>query len=124
MAGITRFGDRIERGAAASFRCARCGEVAGIVRVACAGATVNMGPIPGDEVTARNGKDRSEMRVFRDGLRVGLVPGSRYLSESVNLAHAPADTLSVKPSRSVVSRTRITPTPLAASTQALPDVPE
>ena len=45
-------------------------------------------------------------------------------SESVNFAHALAGTLSVKPSRSVVSRTRITPTPLAVSTQELPDVPE
>jgi hypothetical protein len=41
-AGISRFGDRIERGPAASFRCARCGEVA-FVRVARTGATVNMG---------------------------------------------------------------------------------
>jgi predicted RNA-binding Zn-ribbon protein involved in translation (DUF1610 family) len=34
VGGITRFGDRTRRGAAASFRCARCGEVAGVVRVA------------------------------------------------------------------------------------------
>jgi hypothetical protein len=45
-AGITRFGDRIERGPAASFRCARCGGVAGVVRVARAGTTVNMGADP------------------------------------------------------------------------------
>jgi hypothetical protein len=54
-----------------------------------------------------------------------LVPGSRrYLSESVNLAHASAGTLSVKLPRSVVSLTRIKPAPLAVSTQELPDVPE
>lgn len=50
--------------------------------------------------------------------------GDRYLSEPVNLAHASAGTPGVKPSRSVVSRTRITPTLLAISTQELPDVPE
>jgi hypothetical protein len=49
---------------------------------------------------------------------------SRYLSESVNFAHALAGRLSVRPSRSVVSRTRIRPAPLAVSTQAPPDVPE
>ena len=40
-AAITWFGDRIEREAAASFRCARCGEVAGVIRVASAGRTVD-----------------------------------------------------------------------------------
>ena len=54
----------------------------------------------------------------------GSFPGNAYLSESVNLAQASADTLSVKPARSVVSRTRITPAPLAVSTQLPPDVPE
>jgi hypothetical protein len=88
-AGITRFGDQIERRAAASFRCARCGEVAGIVRG-----------------------------------RVGLIPGSRYLSESVNSAHASAGTLSVKLSRLVVSRTRTMPLSLAVSTQDPPLPPE
>jgi predicted RNA-binding Zn-ribbon protein involved in translation (DUF1610 family) len=33
-AGTTRFGDRIPKGAAASFRCGECGEIAGVVRVA------------------------------------------------------------------------------------------
>jgi hypothetical protein len=46
-----------------------------------------------------------------------------YLSESANLCHALAGTLSVKPSRSVVSRTRITPLPLAVSTQDPPLLP-
>jgi hypothetical protein len=49
---------------------------------------------------------------------------AHYLSESVNLAQALAGTFSVKPSRLVVSLTRITPAQLAVSTQALPDVPE
>lgn len=53
--GITRFGDRIEQGPAASFRCARCGEVAGVVRVARAGTTVNMGPPLGTETQNRDG---------------------------------------------------------------------
>lgn len=51
----SRFGDRTGRGSAASFRCARCGEVAGVVRVARAGTTVNMGPTLGDDVLARDG---------------------------------------------------------------------
>lgn len=42
-------------GPAASFRCAQCGEVAGVVRVARAGTTVNMGPTLGNEVPARDG---------------------------------------------------------------------
>ena len=50
-----RFGDRIERGPAASFRCARCGELAGVVRVVRAGATVNMGPPLGIETPDRDG---------------------------------------------------------------------
>ena len=40
MTGITRFGERIGQGAAASFRCAACGEMAGVVKVARAGVTV------------------------------------------------------------------------------------
>jgi hypothetical protein len=32
-AGTTRFGDRIPKGVAASFRCGECGELAGVVRV-------------------------------------------------------------------------------------------
>jgi predicted RNA-binding Zn-ribbon protein involved in translation (DUF1610 family) len=54
-AAVTRFGDRIERGPAASFRCARCGEVAGVIRVVRAGTTVNMGPPLGIEAPARDG---------------------------------------------------------------------
>jgi hypothetical protein len=33
-AGTTRFGDRIPKGPAASFRCGECGEIAGVVRMA------------------------------------------------------------------------------------------
>jgi len=51
-AGTTRFGDRIRQGTAASFRCARCGELAGVVRVARAGATVGIGRPAGRELTA------------------------------------------------------------------------
>jgi predicted RNA-binding Zn-ribbon protein involved in translation (DUF1610 family) len=54
-AGIIRFGDRIERGLAASFRCARCGEVAGVIRVARAGTAVTMGPPPGTGAPGRDG---------------------------------------------------------------------
>ena len=44
VTGITRFGQRIGQAAAASFRCAACGEMAGVVKVARAGTTVDMGP--------------------------------------------------------------------------------
>jgi hypothetical protein len=54
MAGITRFGDRTARGHAA-FRCAQCGELAGVVKVARAGAAVDMGPPFGQETQARDG---------------------------------------------------------------------
>jgi hypothetical protein len=72
--------------------------------------------------------------VTKPGAVSGHVPGGSpvwlpsprpcYLSESVNLAHASAGTLSVQPSRSTVSLTKITPAPLAISTQLPPDVPE
>ena len=51
-AGATRLGDRIRQGTAASFRCARCGELAGVVRVARTGPTVGMGRSPGRDLTA------------------------------------------------------------------------
>jgi hypothetical protein len=38
-AGTTRFGDRIPKGPAASFRCGECGEIAGVVRVSRGGST-------------------------------------------------------------------------------------
>ena len=41
---ITRFGERIGQGAAASFRCAACGEMAAVVTVARAGTIVDAGP--------------------------------------------------------------------------------
>jgi hypothetical protein len=37
-AGTTRFGDRVAKGPAASFRCGECGEIAGVVHVARAGS--------------------------------------------------------------------------------------
>ena len=52
VAGTTRFGDRIRRGTAVSFRCARCGDLAGVVRVAHPGAPDDPGRPPGTEPTA------------------------------------------------------------------------
>ena len=52
VAGTTRFGDRVRRGAAVSFWCARCGEVAGVVRVARAGAPDELGRPSGAELSA------------------------------------------------------------------------
>jgi hypothetical protein len=43
VAEATRFGQRIEQTTAASFRCAACGEMAGVVKVTRAGTTVDMG---------------------------------------------------------------------------------
>lgn len=49
MTETTRFGQRIGEATTASFRCAACGEMAGIVTVARAGTTVDMGPPLGRE---------------------------------------------------------------------------
>ena len=48
--GMPGFGERIGQAAAASFRCAACGEMAGVVKVARAGTTVDDRPArrPGD----------------------------------------------------------------------------
>jgi hypothetical protein len=46
-AGTTRFGDRIPKGTAASFRCGECGEIAGVVRVAWASSTAGSEPSSG-----------------------------------------------------------------------------
>lgn len=54
VADTPRFGERIARETAASFRCAACGEVAGVVKVARAGATVDMGPRLGRETYDRD----------------------------------------------------------------------
>ena len=51
---MTRFGERTANGAA-SFRFAKCGELAGIVRVARAGTTVDMGPPLGRQAEDRDG---------------------------------------------------------------------
>jgi hypothetical protein len=52
VAGTTRFGNRTRRGDAVSFRCGRCGEVAGVVRVARVGALDDLGQPSGMELTA------------------------------------------------------------------------
>jgi hypothetical protein len=52
IAGTTRFGDRTRRGTAASFRCARCGELAGVVRVSRSGTPDDPGRPSGTELTA------------------------------------------------------------------------
>jgi predicted RNA-binding Zn-ribbon protein involved in translation (DUF1610 family) len=52
--GMSRFGERIGRAAAASFRCAACGEMAAVVKVARAGTTVDMGPPLGRETYERD----------------------------------------------------------------------
>jgi hypothetical protein len=54
MAGMTRFGQRIGPAVAASFRCAACGEMAGVVKVARAGSSVDMGPPLGRETYHRD----------------------------------------------------------------------
>ncbi|HEY0937607.1 MAG TPA: hypothetical protein VGD91_28190 [Trebonia sp.] len=54
MEEVTRFGQRTARGAA-SFRCAECGELAGVVRVARAGVPVDLGPPLGVKTTAADG---------------------------------------------------------------------
>ena len=54
MAEMTRLGEPTGHGAAASFWCAACGEMAGVVKVARAGATVDMGPPLGAETYDRD----------------------------------------------------------------------
>lgn len=54
MKDITQFGERTAHGAA-SFRCAECGELAGVVKVSRAGTVVDMGPPLGREVQSRDG---------------------------------------------------------------------
>ena len=49
-AGTTRFGERNRRGTAASFTCAQCGDLAGVVRAAR--AAVGMRRLPGREPNA------------------------------------------------------------------------
>lgn len=43
-AGTSRFADRIPNRSAASFRCGECGEIAGVIRVARTGSTVDSEP--------------------------------------------------------------------------------
>jgi hypothetical protein len=54
VTGMTRFGERIGQAAAASFRCAACGEMAGVVKVARAGTTVDIGPPAGPQAYDRD----------------------------------------------------------------------
>jgi hypothetical protein len=51
-AGTTRFGDRTRRGTAASFRCAQCGDLAGVVRIARADTAAEIGRLPGRDPIA------------------------------------------------------------------------
>jgi hypothetical protein len=52
--GITRFGQRIGRGAVASFRCAACSEMARGRKVARPGTTIDVGPPLGEETYNRD----------------------------------------------------------------------
>ena len=54
-ADVTKFGEPTVRGTAARFRCARCGDLAGIVRVIRAGTAFDMGPPLGKQVQERDG---------------------------------------------------------------------
>lgn len=54
MANPTRYGERTANGAA-SFRCAACGEPAGVVRAALAEAPVDMGPPLGVTTSDQDG---------------------------------------------------------------------
>lgn len=54
MTGVTRFGERTEQGAAC-FRCAACGEMAAMVKVARSGASAGMGSPFGCEAYDRDG---------------------------------------------------------------------
>jgi predicted RNA-binding Zn-ribbon protein involved in translation (DUF1610 family) len=47
-AGTTRFGDRVPKGTAASFRCGECGELAGVVRVIRASSILEHEPMSGE----------------------------------------------------------------------------
>jgi hypothetical protein len=51
---MTRSGERIGQAAAASFRCAACGEMAGVVKVARAGTIVEIGPPAGPQTYDRD----------------------------------------------------------------------
>jgi hypothetical protein len=52
--GMPRFGERTGQTAAASFRCSACGELAGVVTVARAGTSVDMGPPLGEQAYDRD----------------------------------------------------------------------
>jgi predicted RNA-binding Zn-ribbon protein involved in translation (DUF1610 family) len=54
LTGVTRFGERTGQGAA-SFRCAACGEMAAVVKVARTGASAGMGSPLGCETYDRDG---------------------------------------------------------------------
>lgn len=51
---MTKFGERIRQRAAASFRCAACGEMAAVVIAVPAGSSVDMGPQLGRETYERD----------------------------------------------------------------------
>jgi hypothetical protein len=54
MTVVSRFGQPVG-GAAASFRCGACGDVAAVVRAVSAGEATDMGPPLGLQVEARDG---------------------------------------------------------------------
>jgi hypothetical protein len=54
VTSVTRFGERTAHGAA-SFRCAACGEAAGVVKVVRTGTSVDMGPPAGLQSSAHDG---------------------------------------------------------------------
>ena len=55
VSGVTRFGEPTVRGTAARFQCARCGDLAGVVRVVRAGTAVDLGAPLGRQVEERDG---------------------------------------------------------------------
>ena len=84
-AGTTRFGDRTRRGTAASFRCARCGELADLVRVAQAGTTVDTGRPPGSELTATGLDLDCFLGTSRHPAEAGIVDAVQALIEQGNV---------------------------------------
>jgi hypothetical protein len=54
-AGVTKLGEPTRRGKPARFRCARCGDLAGVIKVIHAGSPVDVGPPLGKQVQERDG---------------------------------------------------------------------
>ena len=79
-AGTTRFGDRIPKGAAASFRCGECGEIAGVVRVIRASSILDNEPSPGNPVPG-NGWSWTTFSA-RSGMRTRAMSWTRFRRSS------------------------------------------